>query len=214
MKKILLFACLAATALSVARADDIALFTVKIGGDKTPRQFAIEFYDADAPLTVANFKKLTHKSFYNGTAIHRVFPDILIQMGDPLSRSKDRAAVGTGGPGYTLLPEIHRKHTVGAVAAGRLPDKINPSRLSNGSQFVVCLKPMPSYDGQYTVFGNVFQGLDVLKEISEMAVDSNDNPLKRVQVISAKIIPREKIPAPPVPGTPAANTKKPWWKIF
>lgn len=214
MKKSFLIACFVATAFSVVRADDVALFTLKIGDDKTPRQFAIEFDDADAPMTVANFKKLTRKKFYNGISIHRVFPDTLIQTGDPLSKSKDRAKVGTGGPGYTLAPEIHRKHTRGAVATGRLPDKINPGRLSNGSQFVVCLKPMPGYDGQYTVFGNVFQGLDVLDQVSELAVDSNDNPVKRVEITSAKIIPREKLPAPSVPPLPGAKPKKPWWKIF
>lgn len=214
MKKSFLIACLVAAAFSVVRADDVALFTLKVGDDKTPRQFAIEFYDADAPMTAANFKKLVHKKFYNGMSIHRVFPDILIQTGDPLSKSKDRAKVGTGGPGYTLPPEIHRKHTRGVVATGRLPDKINPGRLSSGSQFVVCLKPIPSYDGQYTVFGNVFQGLDVLDQVSEMPVDSNDNPIKRVEITSAKIIPREKLPAPPVSAAPGAKAKKPWWKIF
>jgi peptidyl-prolyl cis-trans isomerase B (cyclophilin B) len=214
MKKLLLIACAAATALSAVRADDIALFTVKVGTDKTPKQFAIEFYDADAPQTVENFKKLTHKKFYNGVSIHRVFPHILVQTGDPLSKGKDRAKVGTGGPGYTIPPEIHRKHTTGAVAMGRLPDNINPGRLSNGSQFVICLAPMPSYDGQYTVFGNVFQGLDVLDQISEAAVDSNDNPLKRVEITSGKIIPREQLSSARAVAAPALKSKKPWWKIF
>lgn len=214
MKKLLLIACAAATAFSTVRADDIALFTLKVGTDKTPKQFAIEFYDADAPLTVENFKKITRKKFYNGVALHRVFPHILIQTGDPLSKGKDRAKVGTGGPGYTLPAEIHRKHTKGAVAMGRLPDKINPGRLSNGSQFLVCLAPVPSYDGQYTVFGNVIQGLDVLDQISEAPVDSNDNPIKRVEITSAKIIPREQLSAPGAAIAPAAKPKKPWWKII
>ena len=214
MKKLLLIACAAATAVSAARAADVALFTLKLTTDKTPRQFAIEFYDADAPQTVENFKKLTRKKYYNGVAIHRIFPHILVQTGDPFSKGKDRAKVGTGGPGYTLPPEIHRKHTKGAVAMGRLPDKVNPGRLSNGSQVVICLTPMPSYDGQYTVFGNVIEGLDVLDQISEQAVDSNDNPLKRVEITSGKIIPREKLPPPPGTAAPAPRHKKPWWKIY
>jgi len=214
MKKLFFTACAAATALSATRADDVALLTFQIGKDKTPKQAAIEFYEADAPQTVANFKKLAHKKFYNGQAVHRVFPDTLLQMGDPLSKGKERAKVGTGGPGYTLPPEIHRKHTQGAVAAGRLPDKINPGRLSNGSQFLICLAPQPSYDGQYTVFGNVIWGLDTLNQISELPVDTNDNPLQRVEIKSLKVLPREQLPPPPVPAAPAPPKKKRWYQIF
>lgn len=214
MKKLLLTACAAATALSAARADDVALLTFQIGKDKTPKQAAIEFYEADAPQTVANFKKLARKKFYNGTAVHRAFPDTLLQMGDPLSKGKDRAKVGTGGPGYTLPPEIHRKHTRGAIAAGRLPDKINPGRLSNGSQFLICLAPMPSYDGQYTVFGNVIWGLETLNQISELPVDTDDNPVQHVELKSIKVLPREKLPSPSVPATPVPPPKKRWYQIF
>lgn len=215
MKKLLITACATATALSAVRADDVALVTFQIGKDKkNPKQAAIEFYDGDAPQTVENFKKLARKRFYNGLAVHRVFPDILMQMGDPLSSRKDRAKVGTGGPGYTLQPEIHRKHIKGAVAAGRLPDKINPGRLSNGSQFLICLQPMPSYDGQYTVFGHVIWGYEGLNQISELPVDTNDNPVQRVEIKSIKIMPREKLPQPPVPGPPPPPPKKRWYQFF
>ena len=216
MKKILFTVCATATALSAVHADDVALLTFKVGKDKNLKQAAIEFYDNDAPVTAANFKKLAKKRFYNGQSVHRVFPDTLVQMGDPLSAHHERAKVGTGGPGYTLPPEIRRKHTKGAVAAARLPDKINPGRLSNGSQFFVCLTPMPSYDGQYTVFGNVIWGLDNLDQISELGVDTNDNPLQRVEIKSIKILPREKLPAPPVvgPPAPAAPKKKRWYQFF
>ena len=106
-------------------------------------------------------------------------------MGDPLSRKKDRTKVGTGGPGYTILPEIRRKHTKGAVAAARLPDKINPSRVSNGSQFFICLQPQPSYDGQYTVFGHVLYGLDTLDLISHEARGQQRLP-RRAHASSAR----------------------------
>jgi len=214
MKKLLITACAAATALSAVRAEDVALVTLKVGKDKVPKQVAIEFYEGDAPQTVENFKKLARKRFYNGQSIHRVFPDTLVQTGDPLSKGNDRAKIGTGGPGYTLPPEIHHKHTKGAVAAGRLGDRINPGRLSNGSQFLICLQPMPSYDGQYTVFGNVIWGLDALNQVSELPVDTNDNPIQRVEIKSIKILPREKLPAPPVPGPPPAPAKKRWYQIF
>lgn len=215
MKKILITACATAIALTAVHADDVALVTLQIGKDKkNPKQAAIEFYEGDAPQTVENFKKLARKRFYNGMSVHRVFPDILLQSGDPLSKGRDRAKVGTGGPGYTLPPEIHRKHAKGAVAAGRLPDKINPGRLSNGSQFIICLQPMPSYDGQYTVFGNVIWGLDSLNQISELPVDTNDNPIQRVEIKSIKIMPREKLPQPPVSAAPAPPAKKRWYQFF
>ena len=213
MKRILLTLAAAAGTLA-ARADDVALLTLRIGKDKTPRTVALEFYETDAPATVENFKKLAKKKFYNGLAIHRVFPDTLVQMGDPLTERKDRTGVGTGGPGYTLAPEIRRKHGKGAVAAARLPDKINPSRVSNGSQFYICLTPIPSYDGQYTVFGNVLYGFEVLEQISNLPVDSNDYPVERVEIRTLKIVPREQLPPPPAPAAPAPPPKKRWWQFF
>ncbi len=199
-------------------ADEVALVSLRIAKEKYERQFAIEFYDGEAPLAVENFKKLARKGFYKGTTVHRAFAHMLVQMGDPLSKKKDRSAVGTGGPGYTLPPEIRHKHVKGAVAAARLPDKINPSRVSNGSQFYVCLAPMPSYDGQYTVFGRVFWELETLDLVSAKPVDSNDNPVDRIEIRSVKIVPREKLPAAPAPEKPsetkAKAEKKSWWKIF
>ena len=217
MKKTLLSLLVISLVAPALFADDVALVSLRVAKEKYVRQFAIEFAGDDAPQTVANFKKLAKKGFYKGTTIHRAFAQMLVQMGDPLSKKKDRSAVGTGGPGYTLAPEIRRKHVKGAVAAARLPDKINPSRVSNGSQFYVCLSAMPSFDGQYTVFGRVLWGLDTLDAISARTVDSNDNPVERIEIRSVKILAREKLPAPPAPEKPGAVTpkpdKKPWWKI-
>jgi len=214
MKKLLLTIALFAAGLVAVRADDVALLTLRIGKDKTPRQVALEFYEGDAPQTVENFKKLARKKFYNSLAIHRAFPDTLVQMGDPLTERKDRTRVGTGGPGYTLAPEIRRKHTKGAIAAARLPDKINPSRVSNGSQFYICLAPIPSYDGQYTVFGHVIWGLETLEQISNLPVDSNDYPVTRVEIKSVKILAREALPPPPVAVVPGPAPAKKWWQFF
>ena len=171
-------------------AEEVAVMNIKVPGEKPLRRVVIEFYEADAPQTVANFKKLARKHFYNGIAFHRVVPHTLVQAGDPLSRHKDRTRVGTQGPGYTLPPEIRRKHTEGAVAMSRLGDTINPARRSNGSQFYVCLKPQPQLDGQYTVFGHVIEGLDALDQISARPADSNDNPTDRIVIKSVRIIPR------------------------
>ena len=202
--------CLAAT----VRADDCAVVSLKIGRDKHLQQFAIEFAPGDAPATVESFKKLAKKGFYKGCVIHRAFPHLLVQMGDPLSKDDDRHKVGTGGPGFSLPAEIHRKHTKGAIAAARLPDKLNPSRVSNGSQFFVCLDAMPNYDGQYTVFGNVLWGLDTLDAISTRPVDSNDFPIERIEIRSIKIVDRAQLPAQPKPAAEGAKPAKRWWQIF
>ncbi len=184
---------LASVALaSTALADEVAIFDIKAGNDKKVQRVTIEFYEDAAPNTVANFKKLVRKKFYNGLTFHRVFPHQMMQAGDPLSSRKDRSRVGTGGPGYTIPGEINRnKHLPGAVAMARLPDKINPARVSNGSQFYVTLTSMPNLDGQYTVFGKVAEGMEVLDALSAKAPDTNDNPVERIVITRAQIVPRE-----------------------
>ena len=197
MKKILftLFiiaaGCLAPGAFAEDKtAGNVALVTIKIDNDDHLLPVIIEFYDADAPATVGNFKKLARKGFYNGIAFHRVFAHTLVQAGDPYSKNKkDRSHIGTGGPGYTLPAEIHRKNIAGAVAMSRLGDKVNPARVSSGSQFYICLKAQPTLDGQYTVFGQVTSGMENLDKISTMPADSNDNPLDRAEIKSIKILP-------------------------
>jgi peptidyl-prolyl cis-trans isomerase B (cyclophilin B) len=214
-RSVLLLAALSTLSPALLRADEVALMEVRFGKEKALRPVAIEFYESDAPLTVQNFKKLARDKFYNGLTFHRAIPSTLVQVGDPKSEKKDRSEVGTGGPGYTVPAEIRRKHTKGAVAAARLPDKINPSRVSNGSQFYTVLRPLSELDGQYTVFGKVIYGLEVLEAISNKPVDSNDYPVERVTVKSLRILPREQLPPPPQPPAPGAKpAKKPWWKIF
>jgi peptidyl-prolyl cis-trans isomerase B (cyclophilin B) len=179
-------------------ADPVAVFDVQWGKGKErqSRSFGIAFFDSSAPQTAANFKKLVKDGFYVKTTFHRVFPNYLVQGGDPLSKKKDRSVIGTGGPGYTLKAEIRRKHLRGAVAMGRLPDNINPTRLSNGSQFYVCLQPIPSQDGADTVFGEVISGLGALDEISRLPADSNANPIDRVQVRRTYLIDRSELGRP------------------
>jgi len=179
-------------------ADPVAVFDVQWGKGKQrqSRSFAIAFFDASAPQTAANFRKLVKDGFYVKTTLHRVFPNYLVQGGDPLSKRKDRTVIGTGGPGYTLRAEIRRKHTRGAVAMGRLPDNINPTRQSNGSQFYVCLQPIASQDGKDTVFGEVISGLDALDEISRLPADSNANPIDRIQVRRTYIVDRSELGRP------------------
>ena len=169
---------------------EVAVMQIKIGKEKALQQVVIGLYDDAAPATVANFKELCRKRFYNGMRFHRVFPSALVQTGDPMSRRGVADRSGTGGPGYTIPAELGRNHVRGTVAMSRLGDTVNPSKASNGSQFYVCLAPMPKLDGKYTVFGEVLEGLDVLDSISNQPSDSNDFPLAKIVIKSIAIQPR------------------------
>jgi peptidyl-prolyl cis-trans isomerase B (cyclophilin B) len=169
---------------------EVAVMQIKVGKERDFQQVVIGLYDDAAPATVANFKELCRKRFYNGMRFHRAFPSTLVQTGDPKSRHGAADRSGTGGPGYTIPAEIGRSHLRGTVAMARLPDAINPSKASNGSQFYVCLTPLPKLDGKYTVFGEVLEGLDVLDFISNQPTDSNDFPLAKIVIRSITIQPR------------------------
>lgn len=169
---------------------DVAVMTIKIGKEKALQRVVIGLYDQAAPLTVENFKELIGRKYYNGMRFHRVFPDTLVQTGDPKSRHGQSDASGTGGPGYTIPCEIGLKHALGAVAMARLPDKINPAKASNGGQFYACLRAMPELDGKFTVFGEILEGLEGLQVISNERSDSNDFPLKKIVIKSIKLEPR------------------------
>ena len=105
------------TNVMAADTDQVVVVETKLG------KIVIEFYDKDAPKTVANFIKLAKQGFYDGTTFHRVIPGFMIQGGDPNSKSADRSTHGTGGPGYTVEAEIKRDHTRGTVATARLGDQ-------------------------------------------------------------------------------------------
>jgi len=135
--------------------------TNKVAIIKTAKGDVTVVLNADvAPLTVSNFIYLAEEGFYNGLSFHRVEPGFVVQGGDP-------AGDGTGGPGYTVPAEIspNLKHSKGAVAMARLPDQINPERASSGSQFYFALDALPFLDGQYTVFGEVTEGMDIVEKV-------------------------------------------------
>ena len=169
---------------------EVAVMQIKVGKEKQFQQVVFGLYDDAAPQTVANFKELCRKRFYNGMRFHRAFPSTLVQTGDPKSRHGVADQSGTGGPGYTIPAELGRNHVRGTVAMSRLADLVNPSKASNGSQFYVCLTPMPKLNGKYTVFGEVLEGLDVLDFISNQPTDSNDFPLAKIVIKSITIQPR------------------------
>lgn len=169
---------------------DVAILEIYFGKEKQPRRVVLGFYDSAAPVTVANFKELVTKKFYNNMRFHRAFPNSLLQTGDPFSRRGPRDRSGTGGPGYTLPAEIGQPHKKGAIAMSRIADQTNPARVSNGSQYYICLEPMPQLDGQYTVFGEVLEGMDVLESISQVPTDSNDFPLPKIVIKRVTLEPR------------------------
>lgn len=174
---------------------EVAVMEITVGKEKQPRQIIIGLYDDSAPATVANFKSLANRGFYRGIRFHRIFPNTLVQTGDPLTRvgwfrPKRPLRAGTGGPGYTIPAELGTKAVRGSVAMSRLPDKINPTKASNGSQFFITLSPEPKLDNKYTVFGEILEGLNILDEISNLPADSNDFPLSNIVIRSIKIIPR------------------------
>jgi peptidyl-prolyl cis-trans isomerase B (cyclophilin B) len=122
----------------------------------------VELYPAVAPKTVANFEKLAKEGFYNNLTFHRVEPGFVIQGGDP-------QGTGIGGPGYDVPAEISptEKHLRGTIAMARKGDEVNPERKSSGSQFYICLAPAPFLDGQYTLFGAVVEGMNVVDQIKK-----------------------------------------------
>lgn len=126
----------------------------------------IELYPDSAPNHVANFKALAGKGFYDGLKFHRVITGFMAQGGDPDGN-------GTGGPGYAIDAEFNdRKHVRGTLAMAR---SANPN--SAGSQFYICFSPQPHLDRQYTVFGQVIEGMDVVDDIEQGDV------MKRVSVL-------------------------------
>lgn len=127
----------------------------------------IEFFDDDAPNTVANFRKLAGDGFYDGLTFHRVISDFMIQGGCP-------EGTGTGGPGYTFEDEFNQNKVVrGALAmANAGPD-------TNGSQFFIVTTGAAEWlDGKHTVFGRVSDGMDAVDAIEATPTGAGDRPLE------------------------------------
>lgn len=163
----------------------------------------IKLYNA-TPKHRDNFVKLVKEGFYDGVQFHRVIPGFMVQGGDPLSKTDTtRANWGTGGPGYTVeaefVPELH--HCKGAVAAARLGDMANPRRASSGSQFYIVQDEngCRHLDGQYTVYGQVIEGLEVVDKIADVNTDPYDRPVTPVVIQKAVMV--EAAPAQPADST-------------
>jgi peptidyl-prolyl cis-trans isomerase B (cyclophilin B) len=157
----------------------------------TEGELVIRFWPDVAPKTVENFKKLAREGFYDGTAFHRIVKGFMIQGGDPLSKT-DNEMVGTGGPGYKIKAEFNDKpHVRGVISMARSQ---NPD--SAGSQFFICLADARFLDKQYTAFGQLVKGEDVLGKIGETPTTrsgggENSKPTKRIGVNSVRIVPED-----------------------
>ena len=141
-----------------------------------------------------NFVKLVKEKYYDGIRFHRVIEGFMIQTGDPFSRDTTLASRwGQGGPSYTVPAEFVNEywHKKGALAAARKGDMANPTKASSGSQFYIvhdenaCLH----LDGQYSIFGEVIEGLDVIDKIAVVPTDMYDRPYE--DVIIQTIVPVE-----------------------
>ena len=138
----------------------------------------LKFFPELAPNHVKNFIELAQKGFYNGTTFHRVVPKFVIQGGDPNTKNPDRSKHGMGGPGHQLKAEFNNKrHQRGTLSMAR---STHPD--SAGSQFFICVADAPFLDGQYTVFGEVVTGMEVVDKIVAQPRDGNDNPNDRIEM--------------------------------
>jgi cyclophilin family peptidyl-prolyl cis-trans isomerase len=138
----------------------------------------------ETPKHRDNFVKLAKEGYYDGTLFHRVINGFMIQGGDPDSKTaKAGQALGMGGPGYTVPAEINSKftHKRGALAAARTQ---NPQKASSGSQFYIVQPEKGAHflDGEYTVYGELTEGFDVVDKISLTPKDKSDRPLKDVKM--------------------------------
>jgi peptidyl-prolyl cis-trans isomerase B (cyclophilin B) len=167
--------------------DEVAVIKTNEG------EMVVQFWTDAASNTIENFKKLARQGFYNGTIFHRIVKDFMIQGGDP--NSKDPAkenTYGQGDPGYKIKAEFNdHPHDRGVISMARGPD---PD--SAGSQFFICLAPVHRLDHQYTTFGKLIKGDDVLDKIGNTPIERNaqgemSKPSKRVTIESVKIVPAD-----------------------
>ena len=166
--------------------NDVAVISTNFG------DMVVEFYPDIAPMHVDSFVSLINEGYFDGTTFHRVIPGFMIQGGDPNSRNENRATHGTGGragkffgigneedPSTWLIPEefSDTPHVKGILSMARTNDPNSAS-----SQFFVCHDNANFLDNNYTVFGKVIDGLDVIDQIAVVAKDQNDNPLERIEM--------------------------------
>lgn len=161
----------------------------------TQGKMSIRLYDA-TPKHRDNFIKLVKEGYYDGVKFHRVIEGFMIQGGDPISKTDTTMANwGTGGPDYTIAAEFRPEltHIKGALAAARLGDTANPMKASSGSQFYIVQDEAGCrhLDGEYTVYGQVIEGIEVVDAIAAVETDAYDHPLVPVVILKASVVEEE-----------------------
>jgi len=161
-----------------------AMRDVTVDLETTAGTITLEFFPNTAPIHVRNFIELARSGFYDGTTFHRVIPGFMIQGGDPNTRSDDPSTWGTGGSNKTLHAEFSKlPHLRGILSMAR---SVDPDSAS--SQFFICVAPAPHLDGQYTVFGKVREGMDVVDVIANARRNpANDQPYEPVVIKRAVV---------------------------
>ena len=193
---ILIFLVIGVIIMNYDKESEVAVISTNFG------DMVVEFYPDIAPMHVESFMALANEEYFNGTTFHRVIPGFMIQGGDPNSRNENRATHGTGGragkffglgneddPSTWLIPQefSDTPHVKGILSMARTNDPNSAS-----SQFFVCHDNANFLDNNYTVFGKVIDGLDIIDEIANVAKDQNDNPLERVEM-SIRIAKRSEV---------------------
>ena len=193
---ILIFLVIGVMIMNYDKKSEVAVISTNFG------DMVVEFYPDIAPMHVESFMALANEEYFNGTTFHRVIPGFMIQGGDPNSRNENRATHGTGGragkffglgneedPSTWLIPQefSDTPHVKGILSMARTNDPNSAS-----SQFFVCHDNANFLDNNYTVFGKVIDGLDIIDEIANVAKDQNDNPLERVEM-SIRIAKRSEV---------------------
>ena len=182
--------------MTYEKENDVAVISTNFG------EMIVEFYPDIAPMHVDSFVALANEEYFNGTTFHRVIPGFMIQGGDPNSRNENKATHGTGGragkffgigneedPSTWLIPQEFNDtpHVKGILSMARTNEPNSAS-----SQFFICHDNANFLDNNYTVFGKVVEGLDIIDQIATVAKDQNDNPLERVEM-SVRIAKRSEV---------------------
>lgn len=197
MKKLLLSLSLltafgfTATAQSKSDKEDVVFMKTNFG------EIVLILFD-ETPKHKENFLKLAKSGFYDSTTYHRIIKNFMIQGGDPNSKDLDSTNDGQGGPGYTIPAEFNPKfrHIQGAVAAARMGDQVNPNKESSGSQFYIVENKTGTHflDNNYTVFGQVIKGIDVVETIAVQPKNYMDRPYKNIRIsMKVKSMKKDKI---------------------
>ena len=175
---------------------EVAVISTKYG------DMIVEFFPDVAPMHVESFVALANEKYFDGTTFHRVIPDFVIQGGDPNSKLENRSLHGTGGragkffgigdendSSTWLIPQEFNSipHEKGVLSMARTNDPNSAS-----SQFFVCHGDPSFLDNNYTVFGKVIQGLEVIDSIANVEKDMNDNPLEKIEM-TVKMVKRSEV---------------------